>query len=202
VLRGDEWPSHRGTVGRPYDTAIRILDEQQGELPHGTAGDVYLRRTDLDGPTFFYVGSPPPRQTPDGYTTVGDIGFLDDEGYLHLLDRRVDMIVSCGANVYCAEVEQALTSHPGVLDAAVIGLPDDEWGHRVHAIVELRPGKRPLPAEELSDYVRQRLAAYKSPKTYEYVDALARDESGKLRRSMLVAERSGRTPPVESAKHA
>jgi len=201
VLRGDEWPAHRGTVGRPYDTAIRILDEQQRELPRGTAGDIYLRRLDLDQPPFFYIGSPPPRQTPDGYTSVGDIGFLDDDGYLHLLDRRVDMIVSGGANVYCAEVEQALTGHPDVLDAAVIGLPDDEWGHRVHAIVELRPGGPQLPVEELSRYVRQRLAAYKAPKTYEYVPALARDESGQLRRSLMVAERSGSATQVKSTEH-
>lgn len=187
VLRGDEWFDHKGTVGRPSNTEIRILGDDLNELEIGEVGGIYLRRTDTDEETFRYIGSPPPMRTPDGFITVGDVGYLDGAGYLHLLDRRVDMIVSGGANVYCAEVEQAITGHPEVSDAAVVGIPDDDWGHRVHAIVELRPGST-LAVGALSDYVRERLSAYKAPKSYEYVVKLPRDDSGKLRRSALVTD--------------
>jgi bile acid-coenzyme A ligase len=125
----------------------------------------------------------------DGYTALGDLGWLDDEGYLYLADRRVDMIISGGANVFPAEVEGALTEHPGVADAVVIGLPDDEWGERVHAIIAPANAPDAPPFEELLAFCRERLAAYKVPKSIEFVDRLPRTDAGKIRRSDLANER-------------
>ena len=118
------------------------------------------------------------------------MGWLDQDGYLFLADRRTDMIITGGANVYPAEVEAALSEHPDVVDAAVVGLPDPEWGSRVHAIVQLSEGDDTghLPTEEdLRRHCRDRLAAYKVPKTVEFTAALPRSAAGKLRRSALGA---------------
>jgi bile acid-coenzyme A ligase len=121
---------------------------------------------------------------------VGDLGYLDEDGYLHPVDRRVDLIITGGANVYPAEVEAALSSHPEVLDVAVIGIPDAEWGKRVHAIIQPREPANPPSVEELDHHARERLMPYKAPKTYEFVEDFPRDLSGKLRRTKLVAERT------------
>ncbi len=121
---------------------------------------------------------------------------MDEQGYLYLADRRLDMIVTGGANVYPAEVESAISSHPAVRDVAVVGLTDEEWGKRVHAVVELVPGHDPERAPaELDAHLRARLASYKIPKSYEFLARMPRDESGKIRRQALVHER-------EKAPHA
>ena len=127
--------------------------------------------------------------TPDGFVTVGDLGWVDEEGYVFLADRRTDLIISGGANVYPQEVEAVLTEHPAVRDAAVIGLPDDEWGRRVHAVVLPVDGAAPSPAD-LEAFCSARLVSYKVPKSFELVPDFPRDESGKIRRSALVAERT------------
>jgi bile acid-coenzyme A ligase len=139
--------------------------------------------------TFEYVGVPGAKVTPDGFLTVGDLGRVDDEGYLYIADRRVDMIVTGGANVYPAEVEAALGEHPGIADVAVIGVPDEEWGRRVHAVVQPLDAENPPLAKDLDAHCRERLTSYKVPKTYEMLPALPRNEAGKIRRSDLVAER-------------
>jgi bile acid-coenzyme A ligase len=123
--------------------------------------------------------------TAEGFASVGDLGWVDDDGYLFIADRRTDLIISGGANVFPAEVEAALTEHPAVTDAAVVGLPDDEWGARVHAVVEVVPGAAVTDAE-LDAHCRARIAAYKVPRSYELVDALPRNEAGKIRRTALV----------------
>ena len=196
AIRGDEWLAHPGSVGRPTDCEIRILDAAGNALPPGEVGDVYMRMT-AAGPTFSYVGAPPLRTTPDGFATVGDLGWLDEDGYLFLADRRVDMIVTGGANVYPAEVEAALSEHPGVADVAVIGLPDDEWGRRVHAVVQpADPAHPPAPAD-LAEHCQARLSPYKRPKSFELVGELPRNQAGKIRRADLVAQRS---VPVSAAR--
>lgn len=189
-IRGDEWMVHSGSVGRPQDTMVRICDDAGTELDHGEIGEIFMKPTRYDGPTFEYVGAEPPRRTADGLVSVGDLGWVDGDGYLYIADRRVDMIVTGGANVYPAEVEAALSEHPMVADVAVVGIPDDEWGARVHAIVQWHDATRPASIADLDRFVRERLAAYKVPKTFEVVDRLPRDEVGKLRRSALVAERA------------
>src|SRR4051812_42925352 len=100
IIRGDEWLAHPGSVGRPAATDIRILDEAGRDLPPGEVGDIYLRRHGRHGPDSYYIGAPPAKQTPDGFTSVGDLGWLDADGYLYLADRRTDLIISGGANVY------------------------------------------------------------------------------------------------------
>jgi bile acid-coenzyme A ligase len=117
------------------------------------------------------------------------MGWMDEDGYVYIADRRSDMIVTGGANVFPAEVEAALSEHPGVADGVVIGMPDPEWGHRVHAIVAPTDKANPPSAEELTTYVRARMAPYKVPKTFEFLDALPRTEATKINRAQLIAER-------------
>ena len=191
IMRGRDWLDHRGSCGRPFETEIRILDESGRDLPPGEIGEIYLRRPGQTAPTFEYVGADAPPRTDDGYTSIGDLGWLDPDGFLYIADRRVDMIVSGGANVFPAEVETALSGHPGVHDVVVIGLPDPEWGRRVHAIVEPVDAAAPPTAAELDAFVRTRLAAYKVPKGYELVARIPRTDAGKVNRGTLTAERGG-----------
>ena len=200
VIRGDEWLRHPGSVGRPTpDTELRILDDDGNEVPTGEVGEIFMRRAGAT--TYEYKGSPPARTTPDGFASVGDMGRVDAEGYLFLADRRADMIITGGANVYPAEIEMVLAEHPAVFDSAVVGLPSDDWGKSVHAIVQPRDPAAPPGADELARHCREHLAAYKVPKSWELVDELPRDEAGKVRRSALAAERAAAAPaaPVTAA---
>lgn len=187
--RGDEWLAHPGTVGRPVNTDLRIRDEQGRDLPPGETGMILVRRPGQSSPVFTYLGDVTDGASADDFTSLGDLGWVDEDGYLFLADRRVDMIISGGANVYPAEVEGALTEHPGVADAVVVGLPDDEWGERVHAIVVPGDAPRVPSPEELRSFCRERLAAYKVPKTVELVESLPRSDAGKIRRADLARER-------------
>ena len=189
IIRGDEWLAHWGSVGRSAISEIRILDEARNPLPPGEVGEIFLKRRDGSTPTFHYVGAAPVKFTEHGFASLGDLGWLDEDGYLYIADRRVDMIVSGGANVYPAEVEAALSEHPGLADVVVIGVPDEEWGRRVHAIIEPRDPANPPSIAELNAHVRERIAAWKAPKTYEFVTQLPRNEAGKIRRTALAAER-------------
>ncbi|MHB8644905.1 MAG: AMP-binding protein [Thermomicrobiales bacterium] len=201
IIRGDEWLAHPGSVGRPFASELRILDDAGRDLPPGEVGEVFMRRNPPIGETYRYLGAPPAKTTPDGFASVGDLGWVDEEGYLYIADRRVDMIVTGAANVYPAEVEAALTEHPAVADVAVIGVPDAEWGKRVHAIVELRAGIAPPGAPAFDRHCRERLASYKAPKTYEFVTDLPRNDAGKIQRSALAAAReSGWTAGMIAAK--
>jgi bile acid-coenzyme A ligase len=182
LISGREWLDHPGSVGRPTgDRKIRILDEQGRELPPGEIGEVFMMPPGGRGSTYRYIGADA-RATSDGWETLGDLGYLDGDGFLYLVDRRTDMIVTGGANVYPAEVEAALEAHPRVRSCAVIGLPDPDLGQRVHAIVEAQP---PLGDAELRAHLAQHLARGKHPRSFEFVDAPLRDEAGKVRRSAL-----------------
>jgi bile acid-coenzyme A ligase len=140
--------------------------------------------------TFRYLGAEPPERTPDGLVSLGDLGWVDDEGYLFLADRRVDLIVTGGANVYPADVESVLSEHPGIADVVVVGVDDDEWGKQVYAIMlPTDPAAAPDP-EDVRAFCRERLVPYKVPKTFEFVSVGFRDESGKVRRSQLASARS------------
>lgn len=187
AITGDDWLEHEGSVGKPLGCDLRILDDDQREVPTGEVGMIYMR-PHYPGPTYEYRGSDPAPSTSDGFITVGDFGYVDDDGYLYIADRRADLIISGGANIFPAEVEEALLEHPEVADVGVIGLPHPEWGKAVHAVVQLVDGSS-LTVEALSDFMRGQVAAYKLPKTYELVARVPRDEAGKLRRSALVAER-------------
>lgn len=188
IIRGDEWLRRPGSVGRPQDCDLRILDAEGRDMAPGQVGEIFMR-PHAQGPTYRYLGSPPAKATSDGFVTVGDLGWVDDEGYLHLADRRVDLIISGGANIYPAEVEAALMQHPMVADVAVIGLPDEDIGKRVHAIIQPSDPHHPPASEILHEHCRARLSPYKVPASYELVAILPRDDSGKIRRSALVNER-------------
>jgi bile acid-coenzyme A ligase len=193
LIRGDEWLEHPGSVGRPADCDVRILDEDGNEVPTGEVGEIYMRlRVPEDAEASFeYIGAPDLKRTPDGFATVGDLGWVDADGYVYVADRRVDMIVTGGANVYPAEVEASLSDHRDVADVAVIGLPDEDWGRRVHAVVQPADPANPPAVDALLAHARNTLAAYKCPKTVEFVDELPRNQAGKIRRSDLLAERTG-----------
>ena len=136
-------------------------------MPPGEVGEIYTRPLLTDGPTFRYIGGATISATPDGFYSVGDLGWVDDEGYLYIADRRVDMIISGGANIYPAEVEAALHDHPAIADLAVVGVPDEEWGRRVHAIIQPADPANPPSVADLNAWARARITSYKTPKTYE-----------------------------------
>jgi bile acid-coenzyme A ligase len=191
TIRGDEWLQHPGSVGEPRQCDVRILDESGTELPPGEVGEVFLRDHGYPAPTYCYIGSDVLERTPDGFSSVGDLGWLDEDGYLFIADRRVDLVVTGGVNVYPAEVEAVLIRHPAVHDVVVVGLPDPDWGRRVHAIVQCADPTSPVLQEELVELTRGHLHPAKTPKSFEFVAHLPRDESGKVRRSALAAARAG-----------
>jgi bile acid-coenzyme A ligase len=191
VLTGDEWMHHQGSVGRGFMGAeIRILDDDDHDVPLGEIGNVYVRSPNYKGAT--YLGKAPQiPMTDDGFGTVGDMGYLDADGYLYLVDRRVDLIITGGANVFPAEVEAALIDHPKIADVVVVGLKDDEWGRRVHAIIAPVDVSDPPSFDEVRAYAKSRLLAYKVPKSIEILDAIPRSEAMKVNRGRLVEARGG-----------
>ena len=191
-IYGDEWLERPGSVGRGVDTEIQIVDEAGCSVPAGQVGEIFMRSKLSQEPTFSYLGAPPAKRNELGLTSVGDLGWLDEEGYLFIADRRKDLIVSGGANVFPAEVEAAISEHPDVEDVAVVGLPDSEWGQCVAALIQVVQSSGVAP-EELRSHCRARLAAYKVPKVVEFVSRLPRLDSGKLNRSALAAEYSAKT---------
>jgi bile acid-coenzyme A ligase len=185
-ITGDEWLAHRGSVGRPMaGHNMKILDDAGRDLPPGEIGEVYMLPDRGVGTTYRYVGAEPNRR-PDGWETLGDMGYMDADGYLYLTDRRADMILRGGANIYPAEVEAAIDAHPAVRSSAVIGLPDEELGSRVHALID---AAAPVTADALRDFLAARLVSYKVPESFEFVTELLRDDAGKSRRSALRAAR-------------
>jgi bile acid-coenzyme A ligase len=199
IIDGNEWLAHPGSVGRPFASEVRILDPFGTELSPGEVGEIFMRNQPPVAEPYRYLGSPPAAATPDGFASVGDLGWMDEQGYLYIADRRVDMIVSGGANVYPAEVEAALSEHMGVADVVVIGLPDPEWGKRVHAVIQPRDASQPPSASDLKAFCRERLAAYKAPRTYEFVLDFPRSDAGKIQRSAMVAERTVDVRPPATA---
>jgi bile acid-coenzyme A ligase len=189
-MSGAEWADHRGSTGRPVDCALSIRDPEGNELPAGEVGQIFMKPLDPNRRTFEYIGIETPDPTPDGYYTIGDLGWLDEDGYLYIADRRKDMIITGGANVFPAEVETALSEHPDVTDQVVVGVPDEEWGHRVHAIIQARDPASPPEEDQLRAHCKERLASYKVPKSFELVERVPRTEAGKLNRTQLGEERA------------
>jgi fatty-acyl-CoA synthase len=185
-----DWAKKPGSVGKAGLGVIHVCDgETAAELPIGETGVVYFERDELP---FEYHNDPEKTreaQHPEhpSWTTTGDIGHLDEDGYLFLTDRKAFMIISGGVNIYPQEVEDCLTLHPKVLDVAVIGIPDPEMGEQVKAVVEPAPGADPGPelAEELLDFVRAHIARYKAPRSIDFIDRLPRSQTGKLVKHVL-----------------
>ncbi len=180
MITGTEWLTHRGSVGRPVSGEMRILDPNFAELPAGQVGEIFMRRPKGAPATYRYVGAEARER--DGWESLGDLGWMDDDGYVYISDRRVDMIVAGGANIYPAEVEAALSEHPGVESAIAVGLPDADLGQRVHAVVQAR-GE--VTEAELLAFLASRLVRYKIPRSIRFVDEPLRDDAGKVRRSAI-----------------
>lgn len=186
LISGREWLERPGSVGRVSEgRKIKIVGPEGETLPAGEIGDVYGMPPGGPGSTYHYLGAEP-RRLADGWETLGDMGYLDEEGFLYLVDRRTDLVITGGANVYPAEVEGAIESHPAVIACAVIGLPDDDLGAVVHAIVQV---SKPVSEDELRRHVETRLVRYKVPRSFEFVWDTLKDDAGKVRRAALRAER-------------
>jgi acyl-CoA synthetase (AMP-forming)/AMP-acid ligase II len=182
-----EWLAHPGTVGRALQHwDVFAVDEAGRRLPAGRTGALYSRHRELARPFAYHRD---PEKTARAYLddapgglTLGDVGWIDDAGWVYLCDRRSNMIISGGVNVYPAEIEQVLIAHPAVADVGVFGIPDDEWGETVKAAVELAPGREASPAlaADILAFARERLAGYKVPRSIDFETALPRHPTGKL----------------------
>lgn len=187
TIRGDEWLQHKGSVGRPAPHCeMKIVSEAGEDLPPGEIGEVYMRPLAGPGTTYRYIGAAA-KSIDGGWESLGDLGSMDEEGYLYLSDRLSDMILSGGANIYPAEVEAAIDAYPGVRSSAAIGLPHEDLGSAVHAIVDAPEGD--VSEEALFDHLAGRLVRYKLPRSIEFVAEPLRDDAGKVRRKALLAER-------------
>jgi long-chain acyl-CoA synthetase len=189
VIGSQEWMERPGSVGRPMAMMkVKIVPEDGS--PAGPLDEGVIHIASAMGSDFEYLGEPEKTaqaHTEPGYFTMGDIGYLDADGYLYLSDRKIDMIISGGVNIYPAEIEGVLSAHPAVVDVAVFGVPNDEFGEEVKAAVQLAPGVSWNPAleRELSSYARERLAGYKVPRSFDVVDSMPRSEAGKLLKRQL-----------------
>jgi acyl-CoA synthetase (AMP-forming)/AMP-acid ligase II len=180
-ITSEDWLTHKGSVGRPVGCKVHILDAGGDELPAGEPGTVYFE----GALTFEYHNDPSKTaaaRTSDGWSTLGDVGYLDEEGFLYLTDRHANTIISGGVNVYPQEAENVLATHPAVADAAVVGIPDDEFGEEVKAVVQPVDWGAVGPAleQELIAFCRSQLAAFKCPRSVDFDEALPRDPNGKL----------------------
>ena len=187
TITSEEWLTHKGSVGQAaHGVRLHILDDEFNELPVGEAGGVYFE----GGGTFEYLGDTDKTsssRSPQGYSTLGDIGYLDDEGFLYLTDRKSFMIISGGVNIYPQETENALITHPDVVDVAVFGIPNEEFGEEVKAVVQPRDMADTGPALEakLIAYAREHISHIKCPRSIDFMEELPRHPTGKLYKRLL-----------------
>jgi len=188
-ISGTEWLTHRGSVGRVVSGEMKVLDDDGADCPPGVVGEIYMRPRPGSQPTYRYIGSTA-KSRPDAlgaWDSLGDLGWFDDEGYLYLADRRVDMFTVGGRNVYPAEIENALSEHPAVLSCLVVGVPHTDLGQVPHALVHTAP-EHDLDDKAVAAFVAERLSDYKVPRSVEFVDTPLRDDAGKARRTAVRAE--------------
>ena len=186
ICNSQEWLAHRGAVGRPLIGEPHILDDEGRELAQGETGTVYF----ANGPAFEYHNDPDKTEgsrSPQGWTTLGDVGYLDTDGYLYLTDRKHFMIISGGVNIYPQEIENLLVTHPKVADVAVIGVPSEEFGEEVKAVVQPLDMSDAGPglASELIEYCRANLSHIKCPRSVDFEAELPRHPTGKLYKHLL-----------------
>jgi bile acid-coenzyme A ligase len=184
VISGSEWLTHRGSVGKVQSgSKLRILDAEGNVVGPGTVGEIHFLPDGGAGSTYHYIGDESRRN--GTWESLGDLGYVDEEGYLYLVDRRIDLIISGGANIYPAEVEGAIEAHPAVAAAIVVGLADDDLGEVVHALVERAANEAAVTQRELIGFLRTRLSPNKIPRSFEFVPGPLRDDAGKARRTEL-----------------
>ena len=190
IITGGEWLEHRGSVGRVNVNNFRVLRADGTDADPGEVGEVFMRPSEDESVrTYRYIGAEA-RRIDGGWESLGDMGAIDADGYLYLSDRQTDMILAGGANIYPAEIESALDEHARVRSCAVIGLPDDDLGNSVHAIIQTDDGT-PIDLDDLRTHLGERLVRYKVPRTFEFTTEPLRDDAGKVRRSALRDERIG-----------
>jgi acyl-CoA synthetase (AMP-forming)/AMP-acid ligase II len=195
ILSPEDQLRKPGSCGKPYGgIEVKAVGENGETLPPGQAGELFFKSPlAMDG---YHRTTEQLAEAGEGWKSVGDVGYLDDEGYVYISDRKKDMIISGGMNIYPAEIEAVLHAHPDVMDAAVFGIPDEEWGEKVHAVVQPKVGVQ-LDLVALESFVNERLAGYKHPRSWEVRDELPRTESGKLLKRLLRDEHwAGRSSSV------
>ncbi len=185
-ISSEEWLTHKGSVGRPLFGVLHIIDENGNELPPGEPGLVYFG----DGQEFEYHDDPEKTassRTPQGWSTMGDIGYMDEEGYLYLTDRQANMIISGGVNIYPQEAENILITHPEISDVAVFGVPNDEFGEEVKGVVQLKDPTKESPEmeRELMEFCQSNLTKIKCPRSIDFVDDMPRTPTGKLLKRLI-----------------
>ena len=190
VITGREWLAHKGSVGKvQVGSKMRLLNEQGLDCAPREVGEIYFLPDKGRNSTYEYIGAQ--AKAAGEWETFGDLGYLDEDGYLYIVDRRTDMIVSGGANIFPAEVEAVLDQHPDVVSSVVIGLPDADLGQRAHVIVEIPESARErIDADVLRAFLSDRLVRYKIPRTFEFTSENLRDDAGKVRRAKLRDERT------------
>ncbi len=184
AIRPEEWVAHPGSVGRPLNEVHIVGDDVEADLPAGETGTVYF----AGGREFEYHNDPDKTRhmaNKKGWRTLGDVGYLDADGYLYLTDRASDMVISGGVNIYPREAELVLATHPQVVDVAVFGVPDEEMGESLLAVVQKQVGDHSVAATDLLAWCRDRLAGYKCPRAVEFIAEMPRDPSGKLFKRLL-----------------
>jgi len=185
VCTSAEWMQRPGTVGRPApNLQVSVVDDDGKDLPAMEIGTLYFKRADGAPRYHGDDAKTTAARLPDGRFTVGDLGYLDSDGFMYLVDRRVDLILNGGVNVYPAEIEGVLSQHPSIRDVAVFGIPDPEFGQQVKAAVELEDDAS-LTSDELIAWSRERLASFKCPRSVDFHDALPREAHGKLKKRIL-----------------
>lgn len=189
VISGAEWLAHKGSVGLPGEHCeMKVVNDAGETLPAGDIGELYIRPKTGPGTTYRYIGAEA-KAIDGGWESLGDMGYFDDDGYLYLTDRRTDMILCGGRNIYPAEIEAAIDAFGPVRSSAAIGLPHDELGNVVHAIVDVADAD--VTEDALLEHLRTQLATYKLPRSVEFVREPVRDDAGKVRRRALRDERIG-----------
>ena len=184
VLKPEDQLRKPGSCGKPYGgIQIRIVKDDGSVAGPNEAGELFVS-TGLAMDGYHRTAEQLTELADTEWKSVGDVAYVDDEGYVYICDRKKDMIISGGVNIYPAEIEAVLHAHPQVLDAAVFGIPDDEWGERVYAIVQPKPGET-IDIDDLRAFTEPRLARYKHPREYELRDELPRTDSGKLLKRVL-----------------
>ncbi|MBV8159959.1 MAG: AMP-binding protein [Acidimicrobiia bacterium] len=183
ILKPEDQLGKPGSCGKPYGgIEVKAVDDNGATLPPNQPGELYFRTAlAMEG---YHATDEQLAEAGEGWKSVGDVGSIDEEGYVYISDRKKDMIISGGMNIYPAEIEAVLHQHPDVMDAGVFGIPDDEWGEKVHAVVQPKAG-RTLDMADIEGFAAERLAGYKRPRSWEFRDELPRTESGKLLKRLL-----------------
>jgi bile acid-coenzyme A ligase len=184
VITGPEWLAHPGSVGRPFETEARVRGPDGAALPPGEIGELFLRRSDGADRVRYLDAAVTFRVDVESFASIGDMAFLDAEGYVYLTGRRDDVINTGGVKVHPERVEAALLSHPHVRDAVVVGIADREWGERVHAVIELHQDGSEVDIAALKAHCSTRLASAEVPKSIAFVEKLPRDGFGKIKRRL------------------